>query len=68
MDLAAGVEVAGPMLRDLVANRKTARPAAQPPAHPGSDELVTFRPRGAEIAASSNVIGRWRLPVMAPGS
>ena len=42
------VEVAGPKLRDLVADRKTARPAAQPPAHPGSVELVTFRPRGAE--------------------
>ena len=55
-------------LRDLVANRKTARPAAQPPVHPGSVELVTFRLRGAEIAASSNVNGRWRLRVMAPGS
>jgi hypothetical protein len=50
------------------ANRKAARPAAQPPAHPGSVELVTFRPRGAEIAASSNVNGRWRLRLMAPGS
>jgi hypothetical protein len=27
-----------------------------------------FRPRGAEIAASSNVNGRWRLRVMTPGS
>jgi hypothetical protein len=43
------------------------RPAAQPPAHPVS-VVVTFRPRGAEIAASSNVNGRWRLRVMAPGS
>jgi hypothetical protein len=50
------------------ANRKAARPAAQPPAHPGGVELVTFRPRGAEIAASSNVNGRWRLRVMTPGS
>ena len=49
-------------------NRKAARPAAQPPAHRGSVELVTFSATWRRNRRASNVNGRWRLRVMTPGS